>query len=353
MKHLITGGSGFVGDLVARRLRARGHEVLVLDVWEDPTRPKDIQYVECSVLNRDGVARAMRNVDVVHHNAALVAQTDAGRKYWEVNVDGSRIVAEEAAKAGVKWFIHTSSTAVFGIPNEEPITNNTPTTPVEPYGRSKLAGEQVVEEICERHNISLITIRPRATLGGGRLGIFQILFQWIMENRNVYVIGDGNIKFQFIHAADLMDFYMLALDARKPGTYNVGTDRFGTLRGDLEALIDYAGSASRVKGLPPILAINALRALYWMRMSPLVPWHYLTYHKPCHFDVRPLLELGWKPRYSNLDMLKESYDWFVKSHREGRQGKGSPHRSPLNQGVLWLVKQLAGKGNRPVGRSKV
>ena len=103
-----------------------------------------------------------------------------------------------------------------------------------------------------------------------------------------------------------------------------------------------------VKGLPPFLAINALRTLYWMRLSPLVPWHYLTYHRPCHFDVRPLLEMGWNPQYSNLDMLKESYDWFVKSCREGRQAHASPHRSPLNQGVLWLVKQLAGRGKRAV-----
>lgn len=341
-----------MGELVARRLRARGDEVLALDVWEDPARPKDIEFVNCSVLDREGVARAMRNVDIVHHNAALVAQTDAGRKYWEVNVDGSRIVAEEAAKAGVKWFIHTSSTAVFGIPSEEPLTNQTPLKPCEPYGRSKLAGEHLVEEICARSNIPLITIRPRATLGSGRLGIFQILFQWIKENRNVYVIGDGNIKFQFIHAADLMDFYMLALDAGKPGTYNVGTDRFGTLRSDLEALIEYAQSSSTVKGLNPFLAINALRVLYWLRLSPLVPWHYLTYHKPCYFDVKPLLELGWKPRYSNFDMLKESYDWFIKSGQEGRQGAASPHRSPLNQGILWLVKQMAGKGKRPVQRSR-
>jgi nucleoside-diphosphate-sugar epimerase len=58
-----------VGNLVARRLRARGDEVRILDIWEDPSRPADIEYVECSVLERDGVARALRNVDVVHHNA--------------------------------------------------------------------------------------------------------------------------------------------------------------------------------------------------------------------------------------------------------------------------------------------
>jgi nucleoside-diphosphate-sugar epimerase len=341
MKHLITGGSGFVGNLVSRRLHDRGEQVRILDIWEDPSRPKDIEYVECSVLDRNGVARAMQGVDIVHHNAALVAQTNAGKKYWEVNAEGARIVAEEAAKAGVRWFIHTSSTSVFGIPNEEPITHHTPTKPVEPYGRSKLAGEHVVDEICHRHNIPLITIRPRATLGAGRLGIFQILFQWIKENRNVYVIGNGNIKFQFIHAYDLMDFYMLALDTGKPGTYNVGTDQFGTLREDLESLIAYAGSTSNVKSLPASLAINALRLLYWTRLSPLVPWHYLTYHKPCYFDVQPLLDIGWKPRYSNLDMFKESYDWFSSAYAQRRAEQSSPHRSPIKQGVLWLLKQLS------------
>lgn len=161
MKHLITGGSGFVGNLVARRLRERGKQVRVLDVWQDPSRPKDIEYVECSVLDREGVARAMQGMDVVHHNAALVAQTDAGRDYWRVNVEGARIVAEEAARAGVEAIIHTSSTSVFGIPEDQPITHATPTRPVEPYGRSKLAGEEVVDAICHAHGIPLITIRPR------------------------------------------------------------------------------------------------------------------------------------------------------------------------------------------------
>ncbi len=339
MTHLITGGSGFIGNLVARRLSERGEKVRILDIWEDPSRPQDIEFVNCSVLDRDGVRHAMQGVDVVHHNAALVAQTDAGKQYWEVNAEGSRIVAEEAARAGARAIIHTSSTSVFGIPNEAPITEHTPTLPVEPYGRSKLAGEQIVDEICEKNGITLITIRPRATLGAGRLGIFQILFEWIRDNRNVYVIGSGNIGFQFIHAHDLMDFYMLALDAGRNGTYNVGTHDFGTLRGDLERLIDYAERTSKVKSLPEGLTINTLRLLYWLRLSPLVPWHYMTYHKACYFDVQPLLDMGWKPQYSNMRMLKESYDWFLSSERQS--AGQSPHRSPLGQKALWLVKKFS------------
>jgi nucleoside-diphosphate-sugar epimerase len=344
MKHLITGGSGFIGNLVARRLRERGDEVRVLDTWSDPSRPSDIEFVECSVLDRPGVEAAMRGVDVVHHNAALVAQTNAGRGYWDVNVEGTRVVTEEAAKAGVKALVHVSSTAAYGIPPSGPITAATPLNPVEPYGKSKLAGEQIAEEICKTSGISLVTIRPRATLGAGRMGIFQILFEWIRENRSVYVIGSGNIKFQFIHAHDLMDFYMLALDRGESGTYNVGTDTFGTLRGDLENLIKYAGSTSRVRSLPEGLAINTLRALHWMRLSPLVPWHYLTYHKECYFDVSPLLAMGWRPKYSNAAMLEESYDWYRRRQESPDQDDPqlrSAHRTPLKQGALWLVKKLS------------
>src|SRR3546814_10196606 len=89
----------------------------------------------------------------------------AGRHYWDVNVDGTRIVAEEAAKARVKAVVHISTTAVYGIPPAAPITAETPLRPVEPYGKSKLAGERIMAEICGRHGIPLITIRPRATLG--------------------------------------------------------------------------------------------------------------------------------------------------------------------------------------------
>jgi nucleoside-diphosphate-sugar epimerase len=342
MKHLVTGGSGFVGNLVARRLLERGEQVRILDVWADPSRPAEIEYVECSVTDRDRVRDAMQGVDVVHHNAALVAQTAAGKRYFEVNVEGSRVVTEEAAKAGVQALIHTSSTSIFGAPDKMPITNDTPTLPFEPYGRSKLEGEHVVDEICARHGIPLITIRPRATLGAGRLGIFQVLFEWIRDNRNVYVIGSGDIGFQFIHAADLMDLYMTALDLGRSGTYNVGTDEFGTLRGDLEKLIAYAGSTSKVVSLPVWPAVNALRVLYYMGLSPLVPWHYMTYHKACYFDVQPLLDLGWKPRYSNDAMLRESYDWFV-ANRDQQRGpsSASPHRAPLRQQVLRLVKRFS------------
>ncbi len=340
MKHLVTGGSGFLGNLIARRLLAAGDQVRILDLWEDPSRPPAIEFVHGDVCDPAGVSKALDGIDIVHHNAALVPLTKSGKDFARVNSEGSRIVAEQAA-GRVRAFIHMSTSAVYSAP-DCPITAETPCRPVEPYGRAKLAGELAVREVCDKRGTALIVIRPRTILGTGRLGIFQILFDWIASRQNIFVVGDGNSKFQFVHADDLIDFYMLALRLGKPGVYNVGTDRFGTMREALENLVRYAGSTSRVRSLPVGLTIQALRMLDMVGLSPLAPYHYLTYHRAFYFDVGPLLELGWKPRYSNDDMFKESYDWFLANRQAARSTSGgSPHRRRVREGVLWLLKKIA------------
>lgn len=340
--HLVTGGCGFLGNLIARRLLEQGEKVKVLDIWKDTSLPSDIEFINCDVRNSEGIAKALKGVDYVHHNAALVPLTKSGKKFWDVNVNGSKIVAEEAAKSGVGFFIHMSSSAVFGLPQNCPITDSTSFRPVEIYGRAKLAGELAVQSTCNNYGMNLIIVRPRTLLGLGRLGIFQILFEWIKENRKIYIIGNGDIKFQFVHALDLLDFYMLAVKKKLPGTYNVGTDRFGTLREVLENLISYAGSRSKVTGLPVWLAINVLSTLDLLNLSPLAPWHYLTYHKDFYFDVEPLLKLGWKPKYSNDEMFKESYDWFTYNFDKFNKFEGlSPHRKIVKEKLLSLLKRLS------------
>ena len=342
MRHLVTGGSGFLGNLIARRLCERGDDVRILDIWEDPSRPKEIEYVECDVRDRDGVTRAMADVDVVHHNAALVPITRSGGKFWEVNAEGSRTVAEAAVTAGVSTFINMNSCSIYGMPKDSPIKDNSRLCPFEIYGRSKLGGEVAVSEVCEKAGMPLISIRPRTIIGEGRFGIFKILFEWIQEGRNVYVIGSGDNPFQFLHAHDLLDAYMLAYEAQKPGMYNVGTDRYGTLREMLENLISVAGTDSKVKSLPAWPAVTALRMLDWVRLSPLSAWHYRTYHIPYHFDVSKLTDMGWKPKYSNDEMLSESYTWFCEHREQFASDKAaSAHRQGAREGFLKLIKKLS------------
>jgi nucleoside-diphosphate-sugar epimerase len=341
MRHVITGGSGFLGNLLARRLRATGQEVVLIDVWEDQTRPKDIKFVNCDILNRDLVRATLSGADIVHHTAALVPLTKSREKFHQVNVIGSQIVAEEAAAAGVKCFIHASSSAIFGAP-KCPAGNNSPLVPLEIYGKSKLEGELAVREVAEKTGMKLVAVRPRTILGEERLGIFQILFDWIKDGSNIFVLGDGSNKIQFLHADDLIDAYMLVYEVGKPGLYNVGSDSFGTLRNDLETLIRHANSQTRVIGLPEQAAITTLQCLDKLGLSPLAPWHYLTYGKDFYFDLKPLLDLGWKPKYSNERMLRESYDSFLANHAQlSKVTTGSAHRKPVKERALRVLKVLS------------
>jgi nucleoside-diphosphate-sugar epimerase len=338
MRHLVTGGSGFLGALIGRRLAERGDEVISVDLWEDPSRPAAVVHETCDVRDGERLTALMRGVDVVHHNAALVPLTKSGAQFRSVNVEGSRTAAQAAVRAGVRAFVHMSSSAIFGLPKSVPITLQTPPGPVEAYGRSKLDGERAVVEACAAGGLPLIVIRPRTILAQGRLGIFQILFEWIREGRDVYVIGSGDVPFQFVHADDLMSAYLLALDQGRPGTYNVGAEHFGTLRQALENLIAHSGSRSRVRSLPERTSILALRTLDLMGLSPLAPWHYLTYHKAFYFDIDPLLQIGWRPAYSNDRMLKESYQWFLEHGREGPGGGASPHRKAVRESLLRVLR---------------
>jgi len=339
--HLVTGGSGFVGSNIARMLRARGENVRVLDLWCNDEHQPDIDFIRADINNHEAVTKAMRGVDHVHHNVALVPLAKAGKRFWTVNVEGTRTALEAARAAGVKMFCHMSSSAIFGSPNKMPITNDTPREPVEIYGRAKLAAEELVLQ-AGREGMRVSSIRPRTIVGTGRLGIFDILFDWIKAGANIYVIGSGNHLFQFVDVDDLCEVSIQSALQEKPGLFNVGTDRFGPLRDDLGALIRHAGTSSKVKSLPVWLAIGGLTALDKLRLSPLGPWHYLTYHKPFYFDIKPTMHaLGWKPRYSNVEILTGAYDWFIAREQAEAVSGNSFHTQRVKQGLLRLLKALS------------
>jgi nucleoside-diphosphate-sugar epimerase len=330
-----------VGSNIVRTLHQRGEDVRVLDIWKDESQSRDIEFVLADINDREAVEKAMRGVDYVHHNVALVPLAKAGKRYWTVNVEGTQTALEAARTAKVKMFCHMSSSAIFGSPAQMPITNDTPRKPVEIYGRAKLAAEVLVIH-AGREGMPVSSIRPRTIVGTGRLGIFEILFDWIKDGANIYVIGSGDHLFQFVHIDDLCEVSIQSALQERPGLYNVGTDRFGTLREDLAALIRHAGAASKIKSLPVWLAMSVLTALDKLRLSPLGPWHYLTYHKAFYFDIKPTIDaLGWRPKYSNIEILTSAYDWFLSAPQTETASVTSFHKQPVKQGILRLLKALS------------
>ncbi|MCK4541763.1 MAG: NAD-dependent epimerase/dehydratase family protein [Spirochaetales bacterium] len=342
-KFLITGASGFLGSHIAERLFRMGERnIICLDVLQPDMKLPGIHYIVQDILNLDRLLEVSKDVDIIFHTAALVPLTKAGDRFYEVNVRGTQNVVYCCRRYSVRKLVHLSSSAIYGIPKDTPITEATEYFPVEIYGRSKLEAEYIVRKYIEEGG-SAACIRPRTIVGGkSRLGVFQILFEWISENCNIYVIGDGTNPFQFVHIADLLDAIIQSAFSNTSGLYNIGSKNFGTLHDTLQALIVSAGSASKIKKLPVFFTRAALGIADLLHLSPLAPWHYLTYHKPFVFDIsRAVRELSWHPRFSDVDALKESYTWYM-SHKDGlKRIEGSAHKKPPKQRLLKVLKWIS------------
>ncbi len=313
----------------------------ILDLADAGDRPPGAEFVPADIRDAALVAKACAGCEVAYHCVAQVPLAKDRRLFRSVNVEGTAALLRSARAAGLRKVVYVSSSAVFGAPRSNPVTEETPPFPSEAYGRAKLEGER----LCQRHaasGLDVTIIRPRTIMGHGRLGIFQILFEWIRTGGNVPVLGDGANVYQFVHADDLADACILA--AARPGAavYNCGADRFGSIREVLEQLCAHAGTGSRVRSVPMAPAVWGMNLTSALGLSPLGPYHALMYGRSMYFDIaKARSELGWQPRFSNAEMFIESYDWYVRNREAIVSANGaSRHRSPVKQGVLGLIRRL-------------
>ena len=341
MQWSITGGAGFLGLHLARRLLAEGHDVRTLDVvpLDDAELESSVEELHGDVRNADRVRTLVEGADVVVHAAAALPIQASRGAIRSVNVGGTENVLRVARDAGVRRVVFISSTAVYGVPEKHPIEEDDPLVGVGAYGESKIDAEG----LCRVAAADTTIIRPKTFVGPERLGVFEILFDWIREGRRIYILGKGHNRYQLLAVADLVDAIVRAANAPEAAgeTFNVGATEFGTVRSDLQALIDHAGSTSRLRPIPVKPAELTLRALELMRLSPLAEWHYKTAHKDSFVDVSKAQRvLGWHPRLSNSQTLIETYDWYL-ANRERVGGAGVTHRVPWNQQALGLLKRLS------------
>lgn len=336
---LVTGGSGYFGSLLLRKVVERGHRCRVFDLNDADDRPSGTEIVLGDVRDYRAIRAACEGVDVVHHNVAQVPLAKDRRLFESVNVKGTENLLRAARHAGCRKVVYTSSSAVYGVPERNPVTEDMVPRPQEAYGRAKLEGERLCRRYA-REGLDVSIVRPRTIMGHGRLGIFQILFEWIRLGHNVPVLGRGDNAYQFVHADDLAEACLRAGERPGPSVYHCGADRFGTMRETLEHLCDHAGTGSRVRSVPMGLAVAGMKITSAVRLSPLGAYHALMYGRSMYFDTtKARTELGWRPKYSNNDMFDESYDWYL-ANRERVLGArtGSHHRRGVKQGVLALAR---------------
>ena len=321
MRSLVTGSSGLLGACLVERLRALERPMRLLDMVPPPattTAGGDIEVVQADMRDRRAVAAACEGVDVVYHLAAgqrmkpqFAAMSE--REIFDMNVAVVDHVIEGALAAGVRKLVHISSSGVYGIPRTVPVAEDHPERPLGAYGHSKIAAETRCRAALAR-GLDVTMLRPMSMFGPGMTGVFVLLFDWVRQGKNVYLLGSGRNRVQMTSAWDVADACLLAAERpqSRGAVLNIGAEDVPTVRAQVEGLIAHAGSRSRVVPIPAPLLRNAGRVLNLVKLSPIVPEHYLLADSTFILDLaRTRSVLGWRPRYSNLQMTIEAYDWYA------------------------------------------
>jgi UDP-glucose 4-epimerase len=319
MAVLVTGGAGYIGSHMALRLCDAGETVVVLDNlttgfdWAVDGRAT---LVQGAAGDMDLVGRLIKEYDIreiVHFAGSIVVPESVvdPLKYYANNTATSRNLIEAAVKGGVRHFVFSSTAAVYGMTGLDPVVEDTPLSPMSPYGRSKLMTEMMLADVAAAHPITYGVLRYFNVAGAdpkGRSGqstpfathLIKVACQTALGQREAmdifgsdYPTPDGTCVRDYIHVTDLIEAHALLVGYLRDGgastTLNCGYGRGYSVREVVDTVKSVSGidftvrQSPRRAGDPPAIVAGADK-------------------------VRSLL--GWRPRYDDLNgIVKNALDW--------------------------------------------
>ncbi|MEQ9459860.1 MAG: UDP-glucose 4-epimerase GalE [Phycisphaeraceae bacterium] len=326
MKVMVTGGAGYIGSHAVKRLLADGHEVVILDNLYRGHRdaiPDGVTLTELDLRDTDGIETTLREyrVETVMNFAALAYVGESVTQpidYYENNTAGVLSLLRAMQRAGVNRMVHSSTCATYGEPETVPITEETPQSPINPYGWSKLFVERMLIDIAQANkNFSFAALRYFNVAGSARDGsigedhepethlIPVMLLTALGQREKMTIFGtdyptpDGTCIRDYIHVEDLIDAHVTVMSALAPGDkrfYNLGIGNGLSVKQLIDAGKKVTGVDFRVDlgprrpGDPPMLYADASKIER---------------------------ELGWKAQITDVhEMIESAWNWF-REHPHG------------------------------------
>ncbi|MGK5696516.1 UDP-glucose 4-epimerase GalE [Streptomyces sp. URMC 128] len=326
MTWLITGGAGYIGAHVVRAMTAAGEQAVVYDDLSTGIAervPDGVPLVVGSTLDGERLARALADhsvTGVVH----LAAKKQVGESveqplhYYRENVEGLRVLLDAVTAARVPSFVFSSSAAVYGMPDVDLVTEETPRAPMSPYGETKLAGEWLVRATGRATGLSTASLRYFNVAGAASpeladVGVFNLVpmvFEKLTQDAPPRIFGDdyptpdGTCVRDYIHVVDLAEAHVAAARVLRssPGrdlTCNIGRGEGVSVREMIDRINAVTGYdrpptvTPRRPGDPARVVASADRAA---------------------------AELGWKARHDVQDMITSAWEGWVHLHPEAARG---------------------------------
>ncbi|MEH0406577.1 UDP-glucose 4-epimerase GalE [Streptomyces sp. NPDC052071] len=328
MTWLITGGAGYIGAHVAKAMTGAGERVVVLDDMTTGIAgrlPAEVTLVRGSASDRAVLDRVLAEhaVTGVVHLAAKKQVGESVEKpllYYRENVTGLAVLLEAVVAAGVKRFLFSSSAAVYGVPDVDLITEETPCAPINPYGETKLAGEWLVRAAGRAHGISTACLRYFNVAGAAEpeladTGVFNVVpmfFDRLTRGEAPRIFGDGyptpdgTCVRDYIHVADLAEAHLAVarhLDGTPEGgdlTVNIGRGEGVSVRRLAELVGEVTGLRTEPVVDPPRPGDAARAVASADRMAG---------------------QLGWTARRDMREMVESAWEGWCLRHPEARAAK--------------------------------
>jgi UDP-glucose 4-epimerase len=235
---LVTGGAGYIGSHAVLALKDAGHHPIVIDNLTTGFRwalPDDVPFHQGDIENESLLARiiAEHRIEAIMHFAGSIIVPESVEnplKYYRNNTANSRSLIESAITGGVKHFIFSSTAATYGIPETSPVSESTPTLPINPYGLSKLMTEHMLRDVAAAHDFNYCALRyfnvagadPQGRTGQSTAGathLIKVAVETALGKRShVSVFGtdydtdDGTGVRDYIHVSDLAAAHVIALE---------------------------------------------------------------------------------------------------------------------------------------------
>jgi len=263
MSVLVTGGAGFIGSHLVERLLKEDYNVVVLDdLSSGKTENLDLKnrsllFVKGNICDRELVKKAVKDVEVVFHLAALVDVPFSVKNPLlvnQVNVCGSLNILEESVKNSIEKFIYASSCAVYGEPQYLPINEEHPTNPLSPYAVSKLTVEKYCQVFHKLYGLKTVSLRLFNVYGPRQESEFYsgVISQFIRRLRSgkpPIIFGDGLQTRDFVYVLDVVDAFYKAMNSKQcTGEINIGSGKETSIKELAEILIGKFG----LKNVEPI-----------------------------------------------------------------------------------------------------
>ena len=254
MKYAVTGGAGFIGSHLVKKLAERGNEVIVIDNLNTGKKQniekisKKIDFFEVDIRDFSAIEDILKNVDGVFHEAALASVQDSFRipdEFFDVNVNGTENIFKIAKKLGIK-VVYASSSSVYGNPISIPIKENDDKNPFNPYAKSKLEDDKLAEKYA-KSGLKVIGLRYFNVFGPRQskeyAGVIRLFLERIQQGLPPLINGDGLQVRDFVYVDDVVNANILAMESDVDAEFfNIGT-------GSTISILDLATMIIKFSGL--------------------------------------------------------------------------------------------------------